>query len=249
MHIMYVDESGDPGVHQFSSPHFILSGLVLNQEDWSSCLARLKEFRKYLKVRYQLNQRTEVHTSELFRVNKLEEYRNIRKSDRISILKDYCAHIPIIFDKAKIINVCFDKRSLSPGTNVQERAWSRLIGRYDTFLKRSAKDKGIIIADDTDAHVIQQLLRKLRIYNPVTSHFTGTYYDTPTDSIIEDVFYRNSIHSYFIQSVDVVAHILYRKEYPKGSLKKYGVEHLFNRLAPILLNEAAKNDPYGIVRK
>ncbi|WP_152605106.1 DUF3800 domain-containing protein [Phaeodactylibacter xiamenensis] len=28
MHFMYVDESGDPGLHKYGSPYYILSGLV-----------------------------------------------------------------------------------------------------------------------------------------------------------------------------------------------------------------------------
>jgi len=49
--------------------------------------------------------------------------------------------------------------------------------------------------------------------------------------------------------VDVIAHVLYRKEYPKGSLKKFGLEHFFDILEPVLLKEAAKGDDFGIVRK
>ncbi|MCC6280326.1 MAG: DUF3800 domain-containing protein, partial [Saprospiraceae bacterium] len=29
MHFIYVDESGDPGIHQYGSPFYILSGLVV----------------------------------------------------------------------------------------------------------------------------------------------------------------------------------------------------------------------------
>ena len=39
---MYVDESGDSGVSIHSSPHFILSGLIIDQDDWSLNLERLK---------------------------------------------------------------------------------------------------------------------------------------------------------------------------------------------------------------
>jgi hypothetical protein len=38
-------------------------------------------------------------------------------------------------------------------------------------------------------------------------------------------------------------------EYPKGSLKKFGLEHQFKKLEPILLKQASKNDEFGIVRK
>lgn len=248
MHIMYVDESGDPGIHQYGSPFFILSGLIVSQDEWQKYLDRLKTFRKSIKTDYNLLLRAEVHASELIRINKTSSYREIRKSDRIKILKAYCQQIPLIFDTAKVINVCLKKADFQNPEEVQLTAWNRIIQRFDTYLKKAAKDKGIIISDDTDGHKVMQLLRKMRVYNPIPSHF-GASYNAPTDSIIEDLFQRNSQHSYFIQTVDVIAHVLYRKEYPKGSLKKFGLEYFFDILDPVLLKEAAKGDDFGIVRK
>ena len=249
MHFMYVDESGDPGTHPHSSPHFILSGLIVSQDDWSDCLNRLKTFRREIKTKYRLNQGVEIHASELIRVNKTVAYRSIRKSDRINILKDYASQIPTIFEASKLINVCFRTEDFDSAEELQLKAWGRLIQRYDTYLKKVGKDKGIIVSDDTDGKKIIQLLRKMRVHNPVTSHYSVKSRNIPTDSILEDLFQRASHESYFIQTVDVVAHLLYRKEFPKGSLKKYGLEKLFDRLEPILLKEAAKNDGFGIVRK
>lgn len=247
MHIMYVDESGDPGIHPLSSPHFILSGLIVSQDEWDKYLSRLKAFRKSLKAKYGLNQRTEIHTAELIRVQKIEEYKKIYKSDRLNIIKDYCTEMPRIFDTAQIINICI-KINEHPETDIFSLAWGRLLQRYDTFLKKIAKDKGIIVADDTDSVKLMSLQRKMRVYNPIPSHFSGTY-NAPISNIIEDTFSRQSHHSYFLQSVDLVAHCLYRKEYPKGSLKKFGLEHQFQKLDPILLKQASKNDDFGIVRK
>jgi hypothetical protein len=67
-------------------------------------------------------------------------------------------------------------------------------------------------------------------------------------NILEDPFSRSSHHSYFIQTTDVISHLLYRKEYPKGSLKKYNLDKVFELLEPILIKKASKNDPLGIVR-
>lgn len=249
MHIMYVDESGDPGIDKYSSPHFILSGLVISENEWKECLNRLKTFRKSLKDNYGLNQRTEIHASELIRIKSLDEYRQIRKTDRINILRDFSSQIPVIFNNAKIINICFKTADFDDTKKLQTLAWSRLIQRFDTYLKKTVKDKGIIVSDDTDAHIIMQQLRKMRVYNPITSHYSRGFYNAPVDSIIEDIFQRSSHHSYFIQTVDVIAHLLYRKEYPKGSLRKFGLEKLFARFDAILLKEAAKADEFGIVRK
>ena len=247
MYIKYVDESGDPGTHPLSSPHFILSGLIVHKNDWEKYLNRLKAFRKSLKAKYGLNQRTELHTAELIRIKKIVEYKKINKSNRLNIIRDYCAEMPLIFDTAKVINVSI-KISEHPGVDIFNLSWSRLLQRFDTFLKKVGNDKGIVVADDTDSLKLMSLQRKMRLYNPTPSHYTGTY-NAPIDSIIEDIFSRSSHHSYFLQSVDVVAHTLYRMEYPKGSLKKFGLEHQFKKLEPILLKQASKNDEFGIVRK
>lgn len=246
MHFLYVDESGDPGIDQYSSKHFILSGLIVSQQHWEQCLNKLKTFRKTLRDKYGFNQRLEIHASELIRVNKMEAYKSIHKSQRINILKDFIGQIPAIFDTCKVINVCLDKEEHKD--EIFRLAWSRLIQRYDTYLKKEAKDKGIIICDDTQSIELMRLQRKMRVYNPIPSQFGGSY-NAPTDFILEDPFSRDSTNSYFIQTVDVIAHLLYRKEYPKGSLKKFGLENQFDRLDPILLKKASKDDELGIVRR
>lgn len=244
---MYVDESGDPGSSVYSSDHYILSGLIVNQEDWEKYLKRLKEFRNLLKKNYNLNLRTEIHASELIRINKELSYKKIHKSNRIKILSDYCDEIPKIFSNAKVINVCLKKSELQLPEKVQHSAWIRLIQRYDNYLKWIVKDKGIIISDDTNINLIIGIHRKMRTYNPIFQN--GNKFNVTTDNVIEDVFQRASHYSYFIQTVDVISHLLYRKEYPKGSLKKFGLENFFDRLSPVLLLDASKEDPLGIVRK
>jgi hypothetical protein len=245
---MYVDESGDPGLNHYGSPFFILSGLIVPQDEWPKYLDRLKTLRRSIKSSYGLLLREEIHASELIRINKLKSYSAIKKTDRIQILKQYCSQIPIIFDTAKVINICLKKTDFQNAQDVQITAWSRLIQRFDTYLKKSTKDKGMIISDEVNSFGIMQLLRKMRVYNYTPSHY-GPPYNTPADSIIEDLVQRNSMHSYFIQTADVIAHLLYRKEVPKGSLKKFGIEHYFDLLEPVLLKEASKSDPLGIVRK
>ncbi|MFC5412385.1 DUF3800 domain-containing protein [Larkinella bovis] len=248
MQIMYVDESGDPGTSKFGSEHFILSGLIISDEYWRDSLSRLKEFRQHLKKTTGLLITTELHAAELVRIKKIEAYRKIRKPVRVGIINQFIQQIPIIFSSASVINICLHKKQFPKDTNFQELAWSRLIQRYDTYLKKQVKDRGIIVSDETDGAIIRKLLRKMRVYNPVPSHYTGSH-NVPTDNIIEDIFTRSSQHSLFIQAVDFIAHSLYRKEFPKGSYRKYGLEKSFDNLEPILLKAASKGDPLGIVRK
>lgn len=253
MYLLYVDESGDSG--EFikgvtkNSQHYILSALIISQDERFATLEKLKKLRRVIKDKYGLNPRIEIHASELIRIDKIKEYRRLKKRERLDILKLYSTQIPIIFDTAKVLNICLDKTEQKSKKDIQELAWSRLIQRFDTYLTKTVNDKGVIISDTMNQEsLIRNTIRKMRIYNPVPSHF-GPYYDSPVKNIIEDAFNRDSKHSYFIQTVDVIAQILYRKEYPKASLKKYNVDRLFQMLEPILLLEASKNDKLGIVRK
>ncbi len=253
MYIMYVDESGDPGKYNnMNSPHFILSGIILHQNDWMPILEKLKNFKKYCKEEYGLPISEEIHASELIRINKMDAYRSIRKTQRIYILRDFMQQLPVIFAKCRVLNICMDKQQHNELDDYQEITWKRLIQRYDTFLKKEGKDLGMIFSDDTNEPLIRQLLRKMRVYNPVPSRYPtalGNYRQIPTDNIIEDVVMRSSDKSYFVQAADSIAHCLYRREYPKGALKKYRVERFFDNLQPILLKKAAANDKDGIVRK
>ncbi|MGD8782648.1 MAG: DUF3800 domain-containing protein [Ignavibacteria bacterium] len=253
MYFLYVDESGDTGKYiegqSENSPHYILSGLLVNQDDWQTYLDRLKLLRQSFKETFGLLLKEEVHASELIRINKTEAYRKIKKQDRIKLLKIYSEQIPIIFNNSKIINICLLKKDFDQTIEIQSIAWSRLIQRFNNYLSKVVNDKGIIITDDTDTALLRNLLRKMRVYNPTPSLFGKSYYNVPTTNIIEDPFSRDSKHSYFIQSVDVIAQCLYRKEFPKGSLKKYNVHNYFYNFESILLKEASSYDDYGIVRK
>lgn len=247
MYLMYVDESGDPGKSvKYNSDHYILSGLIIHVNDWQECLDKLKKLREYLRAEFDLSLKTEIHASELIRIKNINEYRKIRKSSRIKILKLYSMSIPNIFQKSKVINICLNKEDFI-NKDVQLIAWKRLFQRYDNYMKFGTKERGLVISDTTDETTLRNLLRKMRVYNPITT-FTG-YDNVEITNIIEDVFFRDSKHSYFIQTVDVISHLLYRKEFPKGSLRKFGIENYFKNIEAILLKEATKYDDLGIVRK
>lgn len=245
---MYVDESGDPGKYMGSnSPHYILSGLIISVDDWSSAIDRLVKFRELVQKATGLSKRVELHSSEIIRPHKLDAYKAIHKSVRVQLLKSFIGQMHLFFPNSKILNICLDKNKLTQYDEYQEVAWKRMIQRYNTFLRKS-KTKGIIIADDTNDAALRRLIRKMRVYNPIESKFGGLH-NPVINNIIEDIFHRSSSHSYFIQAVDAIAYCLYRKEYPKGSLKKFGFQYLFDSLDSLLLKEAASGDPQGIVRR
>ncbi len=243
-YILYIDESGDPGkATAFSSKHFILSGIIVPINDWLACLDRTKDFRLQIKANYGLLMKTEIHASELIRINKIKEYSKIKKNNRLSILKEFAEAIPKIFPNSRIINVCLNKSDFTIIDEFQSIVWNRMIQRYETFLAKNNNAYGIIISDDTNEPLVRRKLREMRRYNPLPGNR-----NEPTIHIVEDVIMKTSFDSYFIQAVDTIAHLLYRREYPKSSLKKYNVDKYFSYFEPILLREASKTDSCGIVR-
>lgn len=248
MYMMYVDESGDPGSKEGSSSHYILSGLIFSYKNWYKYLDLLKRMRKYFSDTYELGRYTEIHAAELTRIKNMIEYRKIKKYNRIKILEEYSKYIPLIFKEAKIINVCIQKSEHPQVEDFCLFSYRRLISRYDLFLKRTVKDEGMIFCDESNEKSLRSLLRTMRYYNPVKSHYTGNIYNAKISRVIEDMVHRNSATSYFIQTVDVIGYLLKSRECVKGAYKKYNLDRFFENLEPILHKVAAPKDFYGIVR-
>ena len=61
MFLMYVDESGDTGMVNSPTRHFVLSGLVVHELRWQGCLDQITEFRRNMRVKYNLKMRDEIH--------------------------------------------------------------------------------------------------------------------------------------------------------------------------------------------
>ena len=66
MYLLYVDESGDSGLHCSPSRYFALSGFVVHELRWHETLESIINFRKHLRDTYGLKLREELHAVILF---------------------------------------------------------------------------------------------------------------------------------------------------------------------------------------
>jgi hypothetical protein len=156
--------------------------------------------------------------------------------------------------KARVLNVHLDKPhpkySYTPTPEgIQTRVWERLLERYNLYLQKNcANGLGLIFADETNEIRIRRLVRQVRVFHHAGSHYGGSYVQLLTN-IVEDPIMRTSESSYFVQIADLISHALYQKLYPKGALRTFGVNTLFDRMSPLLHLPASKVDPYkqGIV--
>ena len=233
---MYVDESGDPGRYNGeNTPHFILSGLIVPEQDWQLALARITAFREEVKQRTGLAKREEIHSAELIRPSGNEAYKQIAKTDRIQILRDFVGGMPGFFPNAKLLNVCLNKEQMTEYDDYLLPAWQRLLTGFEAFLA-SQQQHGLVMADATDANALRGLLRTMRRL------------PQPPVFLLEDVFHCSSEHSYFVQAADAITYCLFRQEYPKGSTRKFNLGNLFRTLDALLLKPAVNADVQGVVR-
>ena len=261
MHFMYVDESGDPGPYDSTKPehlrstrHYIVSGVVIPSDEWRTYLTSLVTVRRYLKGKFGFPIRAELHGAELIRPKTSVAIKRVKpRRNRILMYGEVLDHLLWVMPKARIINVHLDKQkpvyASSSGRDIQNLVWGRLLQRYNTYLQKSCDgSSGLVFADETNEAKVRRLLREMRVHNYVPSSvYAGESRSLPLVNIVEDPIMRNSESSYFVQIADLVAHALYRQLYPKGGLKKYNVDRLFDLVDPLLCKEACRYNSQGIV--
>jgi hypothetical protein len=255
MYLMYIDESGDIGLGSASpTRHFVLSGLVIHELRWADYLDQLIGFRRALRAKYGFRLREEFHASAL--INTPGALGRIKKYDRLEILRMYADQLASMTD-INIINIVVDKQGKAMTYDVFEMAWKALIQRFENTMSRrnfrgpvNSDERGMLIPDATDDKKLRMLVRKMRHFNPIsnqTRYGPGSR-NLQIRTIVEDPYLKNSADSFFIQSADLVAYLLYQKLSPNTYMRKKSGNNYFNRLEPILCKVASSSDPDGIVR-
>jgi hypothetical protein len=120
-----------------------------------------------------------------------------------------------------------------------------LINRVQMFL-RSIQGHAVMFFDEGHENEFTRLLRKMRVFNPIPSHYGGSY-NAPAKNILDDPVFRNSSQSVFIQLVDFCAYALLRHERPLVRTDYYGIGKSFEILDPVLMKKASRANRFGIV--
>lgn len=252
MYLMYVDESGDIGLVGSPTRYFVLTGLVLHELRWRQSLDELIAFRRVQKIDFGLKLREEIHASPM--LSKPGDLARIPKHQRLEILRRYADKLASMPDLS-LICVVVDKANKPAMYDVFDAAWKALIQRFENTLAnrnfpgpRNPDDMGMLFPDRSDEKKLNALLRRMRAFNPVPSQQSSGYRNLQIRTIIEDPNYRDSSHSYFIQSVDVTAFLLYQHLAPSDYMKKKSGQNYFGRLAAVVCKHASPRDPLHIVR-
>jgi hypothetical protein len=246
MYIAYVDESGDDGHNIAITRRFTLSGIILADSNWKVFIDRIKAFRKELKRDFGLTLKSDLRATDLWKNSGDFKKLNLNYADRARIFRrtaEFLRYSQEVF----ILTVSINKISPQlPSTGkIGEIAWTMFLQRFENWLV-TKQELGIIVNDEGHEKMTRMLSRKMRVYNPIPSHYGG-YYQSPLVKIIEDPFPRHSQYSYLVQLADVSAYLARLRHDHTRWQAKWGIHKLYKRIKPRYILEASKKDNYGFV--
>jgi hypothetical protein len=239
VHFVYIDDSGDEKVRAFC-------GLAIPSASWKSSVDAIRQFRRELKKSRGIYVTVEFHATDFVggRGRIVPAPAIVPKAARCAIFQETLKMIASL-PGARLFN------AIGARTN-EKLLFERLMTRINNTM-RTWKSAALILHDEGKDYT--SLVRKMCVYNPIKSRYGGwddgkLYKNFPLVRILEDIVFRKSEDSVFIQMADFSAFALLRSEYPLASKNKYGVDKAFSKLHSICIKECFGADPkkLGIIR-
>jgi hypothetical protein len=233
MHICYLDDSGD-------ASHRAFSVLAIPVDEWHNSFRQIKTYRSELKQREGIYTSKEFHATEFVAGRGKIAPKVIPKGARCRIFNETLDEI-VRLPGVSLFNAFARKTD-------ELRLFERLLNRVNRTMQ-AWDSKTILISDEGKDY--NGLVRKMGVYNPIPSMFAGGATRNVTlDKIVDEILYKRSEASHFIQLADFCAYALLRSEIPLPSKDKYGLNLSFSRLSPICQTQCFAQDPrcLGIIR-
>lgn len=235
MHICYMDDSGEDNVRAFAM-------LTVPVVHWKAGFEAIRSFRRKIRDSDGIFIRNELHATKF-----LSGHGYVAKN-RVTLER----RVEIYFDGIDMIAKLPEVRLFSAiGTN-ELRLFERMLNRLNVAMK--AWDSYAVLVSD-EGKDYRKLARQLAAFNPIPSQYGvwaggDSTKNIVVDRLIDDLFYRKSCESYFVQAVDFCAYALLRSEKQIPSKNALGIHKAFDRLEPICQKQAFGKDPrrLGIIR-
>ncbi len=237
MFLAYVDDSGDEKVRCYSA-------LLVHESVWRISRAMMLDYRRSLKETDGVYITKELHATEFVAGRGNIAASSVSKGRRCEIFREALSVVAAM-PKIQMLNAIGPRSS-------ERQLFERLITRLNRTMAEW-RSHAMMIHDEGKDY--SQLVRRMTVYNPVPSRYGKwpnglAYKNMPIERLVEDIVYRDSRKSSFIQMADFCSYALFRSEYPLASKTKYGLDKAFDLLAPICLKTASESDPrkLGIIR-
>lgn len=224
MHIIYLDDSGDEQVRVFSC-------LSIPVDVWNQCFGQIQSFRRALKEREGVYVKVEFHATKFVSGRGKISQKPIPKGARCRIFKETLLEITKL-PGVRLFNAAGNK-------NDEIRLFERMLNRINRTMEAWGS-QALLVSDEGKDYT--SLVRRMRVFNPIPSKYGVWTNGSLTkniklDRVVEDLFFRKSERSYFIQLADFCAYALLRSERPLPEKTKYGLDKSFEVLRPICTPE------------
>ena len=231
MHLVYVDDSKDEKLSCFSA-------IIIPALRWNEALEHLIAFRRAIKASHGIYSTIELHATDWLGGRGNVAPQTVLRSERALLFQDALRHY-ISLPECSILN------GVAP-RSADTQLFERLINRIQINMA-SRNSQAIIISDEGKSY--DHLIRRMRRFNPIVGRFGGVL-DRRIDRVIEDIVYRKSDRSLFIQAADFCAFSLLRMENPTPAIQRHGLAEAFMILEPVLEKRAFAKDhrQLGIIR-
>lgn len=204
MHLFYIDESADEKL-------FVVTALAIPAAHWRTIYNKVRSFRLDLQHMEGIDIHYELHAWKFVSGRGNIANRIVTKGRRCQLFQDTLRLVAALPETRLFTSVST--------TDQQELGFNSLILKMQEFLE-GKNSHAILICDQGKEAFYTRSVRLLQA-------------NGSADNIIEEPFYKDSAHSYFVQLSDFCAYALLRQENPLASKTKYGLDQAFKILAPI----------------
>jgi hypothetical protein len=208
MHLVYVDESGDPGINNSPTASYILSGLKIPAEHWHDAQARLLSFRHRMRDHLGLKLSAEIHAAEF--LGGAKTFLGLEPRQRLRVALWLLRELGEVPGLSCHSVACLKQSQPEP----MKACWQHLAAD----LTSSSSGPMLLVADMGEAEAIKQAISAFRSAHPSQA------------LIIEDPFHRDSKHSYFLQAADLVAYLQRQRHHPNALFRSTQPVELFSEL-------------------
>lgn len=240
MHFIYIDDSTD-------RPANVFCGLAIPHRQWNIAFEYIKKWRIHLRDTHGIPLGAEIHsTSFLSGRGSAGTLSHLSRHRRAQIFHKYFEVVEFMSRwDVRVFSVCNTDDD-------QYRSFERLLNRinrtmlaWDSFAH--------LICDEGKERQYTAMVRRMRVHNPIPSNQGqwpngGVIKNIPIERIIEDPQFKNSNKSYFIQTSDILAFGLLRREFPTPKARQQRIHKSFEQLNTTLTRECSRSDPLGIIR-
>jgi hypothetical protein len=212
MEFLFIDDSGDNGFSEGSTEFLILAGISVESSYWKEYFWKIKELRQKISQKYGLKFE-ELKGSDIF-THRGPFFNSLVASPKDS-LWIYKQCVELICDDS--VNLFVTRQSKKEFEKRQKQTtiknikklfdqwiWTEYLQMYDNYLLYKSKQHGkpqtgLIYSDNSGQ---QKYIRK--IVKSFSTRFDNQS-ELPGAGIVEDVIFRDSKSSYFIQLSDILA--------------------------------------------